>query len=101
MVIYRPGVGRIYSGRESFFRQSSGPSPDPYEGTSGVVTSSIVLANGITVESYGATYKPQGYPPLAPGQEEVAPEATPPHAQTAKPKLERNWRDGCGLAREG
>lgn len=99
MVIYRRGVGRIYSGRENASRYSPGPSIDPYEGTSAVVTSSVVLANGMTVESYGATYKPQGYPPLAPVQVQVAPAAPP--TVTVKPKPERNGRDGCGLARDG
>lgn len=101
MVIYRPGVGRVYGrGRSRPFEvDSDKATPHPgFDERTGLareaeVAVRVVLPSGLVVESYGQ-YRDAGHRPSAPpALEPEAPPLTPPAPA-------KDWRKGFGLNSE-
>lgn len=104
MVIYRPGVGRVYAAGRSQLGPYEGepgtgkphPGYDPLSGEAiqGIVIDRITHPGGLTVELYGdpATETSAPSEVLKPPPEPVI--APPPPAGPP-----RDWRDDYGLAR--
>lgn len=102
MVIYRPGVGRVYATRRHPFEVDSDSAPphpgyDPSDGLAreAEVVERRELPSGLVIESYG-DYKRSGSPPPEP-----VTVSEPEAPRSVSAPAAKDWRKDFGLSRNG